>query len=181
MRAAPRSNCASKLAAERRAAEFTTFVATARTAARHAEGATFVGGAGHVIANGPWVCPVQGAVSFRDDWGEPRGGHTHQGNDMFAALGTPDVAVVDGSVFFRGDPLGGNAAYVNGTDGDTYYYAHLDDYVGGARSVKAGEVIGHVGNTGDAAGGPTHTHFEIRPGGPNGAPIDPYPTLAAHC
>jgi murein DD-endopeptidase MepM/ murein hydrolase activator NlpD len=84
-------------------------------------------------------------------------------------------------VFFQGDPLGGDAAYVNGNDGNTYYYAHLADYVGGGRSVSAGELIGHVGNTGDASGGPTHLHFEIRPGGPNGHAIDPYATLAAHC
>jgi len=139
-------------------------------------------GAGQVIVHGSWVCPVQGPVSFRDDFGEPRsGGRGHKGNDMFAARGTPVVAVTNGSVFFQGDRLGGNAAYLNGVDANTYYFAHLDDYVGGARAVKAGEVIGHVGNTGDASDGPTHLHFEIRPGGPNGAAIDPYPTISAHC
>ena len=80
-----------------------------------------------------------------------------------------------------GRRLGGNAAYVNGGDGNTYYMAHLNDYVGGGRRVRRAKLIGHVGNTGDASGGPTHLHFEIRPGGPNGAQIDPYPTLAAHC
>ena len=104
-------------------------------------------------------------MSFTDTFGAPRGGgRRHKGNDLFAPGGTPFVAVTDGSVFFQGDPLGGNAAYVQGNDGNTYYYAHLNDYVGGARSVTAGELIGHVGNTGDAAGGPTHLHFEIRPG-----------------
>jgi murein DD-endopeptidase MepM/ murein hydrolase activator NlpD len=136
---------------------------------------------GQVIASGDWVCPVQGAVSFTDTFGAPRGDHTHQGVDMFAALGTPIVAVVSGSMFFQGDPNGGLASYVTGSDGTTYYYAHLNDYVGGNRSVAAGELIGHVGNTGDAAGGPTHLHFEIRPGGPNGLAIDPTPTVAAHC
>jgi murein DD-endopeptidase MepM/ murein hydrolase activator NlpD len=100
---------------------------------------------------------------------------------MFAATGTPAVAVVSGSVFFQSDTLGGLAAYVQGNDGNTYYYAHLNDYVGGGRSVSAGELIGHVGNTGDADGGPSHLHFEIRPGGPNGLAIDPYPTVRAHC
>jgi septal ring factor EnvC (AmiA/AmiB activator) len=86
-----------------------------------------------------------------------------------------------GSVSFQGDPLGGNAAYVNGNDGNTYYYAHLDDYVGGARVVRAGELIGQAGSSGNADGGAPHLHFEIRAGGPNGRQIDPYPTLTAHC
>ena len=121
-------------------------------------------------------------MSFTDTYGSPRsGGRRHKGNDLFAPIGTPLVAVTDGSVFFQGDPLVGNAAYVNGHDGNTYYYAHLNDYGGGARSVKAGELIGHVGNTGDARSDPPQLHFEIRPGGPNGHAIDPYPTLAAHC
>jgi murein DD-endopeptidase MepM/ murein hydrolase activator NlpD len=175
-----------KLAAEKRAAEFTAFVAQARAAARvklaRAASSRGDGRAGQIIVRGTWVCPVQGAVSFRDDFGEPRsGGRRHKGNDMFAATGTALVAVTSGSVMFQGDPLGGLAAYVNGKDGNTYYYAHLHDYVGGARSVKAGELIGHVGNSGNADGGPSHLHFEIRVGGPNGGAVDPYPTLAAHC
>jgi len=133
-----------------------------------------------IIVSGDWVCPVQGSVSFSSSFGEPRSGHTHQGVDMFAATGTPLVAVVAGSLFFQSDTLGGLAAYVTGGDGTTYYYAHLNDYVGGGRSVSTGELIGHVGSTG-VASGVSHLHFEIRPGGPNGAAIDPYPTLSAHC
>ena len=121
--------------------------------------------------HGTWVCPVQGPVSFTDTFGSPRsGGRRHQGNDLFAPVGTPLVAVTDGSVFFQGDPLGGNAAYVEGHDGNTYYYAHLNDYVGGARPVTAGELIGHVGNTGDASDGPPQLHFEIRPAARTAAP-----------
>jgi murein DD-endopeptidase MepM/ murein hydrolase activator NlpD len=173
-----------RLAAQQRLAEFRTLVARAQAQAHVTASSpepSGGGGAGQIIGSGGWVCPVQGPHSFTDTFGAPRGnGRTHQGNDIFAPLGTPVVAVVNGSVFFQGDPNGGNAAYVSG-GGNTYYYAHLNDYVGGARNVSAGELIGHVGNTGDAAGGPTHLHFEIRPGGPNGAAIDPYPTLAAHC
>ena len=124
---------------------------------------------------------MQGPVSFTDTYGSPRdGGRTHKGVDMFSPRGTPVVAVLPGSVFFQGDPAGGNAAYLQASDGNTYYYAHLDQYVGAARNVAAGEVIGTVGNTGtnDA---PTHLHFEIRIGGPNGTRINPYPTVAAHC
>lgn len=145
-------------------------------------GAPTGGGAGQIVGAGSWVCPVQGGVSFTDTYGAPRsGGRSHKGVDMFAARGTPTVAVVAGSVFFQSDPLGGLAAYVNGNDGNTYYYAHLNDYVGGGRSVAAGEVVGHVGNTGDASDAPPHLHFEIRPGGPNGPRINPYPTVRAHC
>jgi murein DD-endopeptidase MepM/ murein hydrolase activator NlpD len=174
-----------QLVAQRRLQQLSAILAAARAKAALGSGggATSGGGtAGHIIVSGSWVCPVQGSLSFTDTFGAPRGGgRRHQGNDLFSPGGTPLVAVTGGSVFFQGDPNGGNAAYVQGHDGNTYYYAHLSDYVGGARSVTAGEVIGHVGNTGDAAGGPTHLHFEIRPGGPNGRAIDPYPTLAAHC
>jgi septal ring factor EnvC (AmiA/AmiB activator) len=140
------------------------------------------GGTGETVP-GAWVCPVQGAVSFHDDFGDPRGGGSrrHGGNDMFAATGTPAVAPTSGSMFFQSDPLGGLSFYVTDSRNNTYYGAHLNDYVGGSRSVHAGELIGHVGNTGDAAGGPSHLHFEIRVGGPNGRKIDPYPTLIQHC
>jgi murein DD-endopeptidase MepM/ murein hydrolase activator NlpD len=176
------SDLRAQLAAQHRQQELASILSAARAKASSGGGATSGGGqAGQIIVSGSWVCPVQGPVSFTDTFGSPRGGgRTHKGNDMFSPGGTPVVAVTAGSVFFQGDPLGGLAAYVSG-GGNTYYYAHLSDYVGGGRSVSAGELIGHVGNTGDAAGGPTHLHFEIRPGGPNGLAIDPYPTLAAHC
>jgi len=174
-----------QLTAQRKLQQLASILHAARVKAAQSSGngATSGGGAaGQIIVRGTWVCPVQGPVSFTDTFGAPRsGGRRHQGNDLFAPAGTPLVAVTGGSVFFQGDPLGGNAAYVEGHDGNTYYYAHLSDYVGGARSVSAGELIGHLGNTGDARDAPPQLHFEIRPGGPNGRAIDPYPTLAAHC
>ena len=172
-----------RLERERRADEYAARLRRARADASSPSESSPVSSdePAQIIVSGDWVCPVQGAVSFTSSFGAPRGGHTHKGNDLFAATGTPVVAVVSGSVFFQSDTLGGLAAYVNGNDGNTYYYAHLNDYVGGARSVSTGELIGHVGNTGDASGGASHLHFEIRPGGPNGAAIDPYPTLSAHC
>jgi murein DD-endopeptidase MepM/ murein hydrolase activator NlpD len=173
-----------QLAARKRTNDLATILASARDNSGGAttNGSSDGGSAGQVIVHGTWVCPVQGPVSFTDTFGSPRGGgRTHKGNDLFAPAGTPLVAVTNGSVWFQGDPLGGNAAYVNGADGNTYYYAHLSDYVGGARPVQAGELIGHVGTTGDASDAPPQLHFEIRPGGPNGRAIDPYPTLAAHC
>jgi murein DD-endopeptidase MepM/ murein hydrolase activator NlpD len=180
------------LAAEKRMQELSTILTAARAQSRAAANASAPsrdsgrsggsGSAGQIIVHGTCVCPVQGAVSFTDTFGSPRsGGCSHKGNDLFAPVGTPLVAVTNGSVFFQADPLGGDAAYVNGNDGNTYYDAHLNDYVGGARSVTAGELIGHVGNTGNAGSDPPQLHFEIRPGGPNGRAIDPYPTLAARC
>jgi murein DD-endopeptidase MepM/ murein hydrolase activator NlpD len=176
-----------RLERERRANEYAARVRRARAAAAPSSDSSSGSAPSvsndppQIIVSGDWVCPVQGAVSFTSSFGDPRNGHTHQGVDMFASTGTPLVAVVAGSMFFQSDTLGGLAAYVTGNDGTTYYYAHLNDYVGGNRSVSAGELIGHVGNTGDAQGGASHLHFEIRPGGPNGAAIDPYPTLTAHC
>ena len=125
------------------------------------------------------VCPIRGAVSFVDSWGAPRHQGPHQGVDLMAALGTPDVAVVSGSVSFRSGGTSGNGAYLQGDDGTLYYYFHLSAYEGAARRVAQGEVIGYVGNTGDASGGPTHTHFEIHPGG--GPAVNPYPSVRAVC
>ncbi len=139
----PRSELRTQLAAQKRLAELSTVLRVGASASRvrrrdsaPSSGVPSGGGsAGQIIVAGTWVCPVQGPVSFTDTYGSPRsGGRRHKGNDLFAPIGTPLVAVTDGSVFFQGDPLGGNAAYVEGHDGNTYYYAHLNDYVGGARS-----------------------------------------------
>ena len=138
------------------------------------------GRSGQIIVSGSWVCPVPGGSSFSDGWGDPRsGGRRHQGVDMMAGTGSPVVAVVGGTVQTRTGGLGGNAIWLAGSDGNTYYYAHLNDFVGGSRAVSAGELIGHVGNTGNARGGPSHLHFEIHPGG--GSATNPYPTTRAHC
>ncbi len=125
------------------------------------------------------VCPVQGAVSFIDSWGAPRHQGAHQGVDLMAAQGTPDVAVVSGSVTYKEGGTSGLGAYLQGDDGNLYYYFHLSAYEGGPRRVAQGEVIGYVGNTGDARYTAPHTHFEIHPGG--GAAVNPYPSVAAVC
>ena len=115
-------------------------------------------------------------AAYSDDYG-PRSTGFHYGIDMFAATGTPLVAVKAGTVSqMPMDGAGGNEAYLS-ADGNVYFYAHLSQYAGGPRSVAQGEVIGYVGSTGNAAA--PHLHFEIRLGGANGSRIDPYPTLTA--
>ena len=127
------------------------------------------------------ACPVAGPHFVTNSFGDPRGGgtRTHEGNDIMAPKGAPVVAVASGSVSRQTGGLGGNAYFLHG-NGASFYYAHLNDFVAAdGEHVSAGQVIGHNGNTGDAAGGPDHVHFEIHPGG--GAAIDPYPSLSAVC
>ncbi len=126
------------------------------------------------------VFPVDGPVWYQDDFGAPRavdGGHT--GNDIFARRGTPLVAVQDGTIAeLRYRSLGGNSFHLVNAEGDYFYYAHLMRYAAGIQEgspVMAGQVLGYVGNTGNAITTPPHLHFEIHPGG--GSSVDPYPYL----
>lgn len=134
-----------------------------------------------VASAGPsWVCPVQGWVRFVSGWGDPRGsGRAHQGVDIAAPKGTPVVANVSGVVTHRPNPLGGNAYYLKGDDGDTYYGAHLDSFVGPPRRVQLGEAIGRVGQTGNALGGIDHLHFERLARG--GSAVNPGSLLVRAC
>lgn len=131
-------------------------------------------------ATGGMVCPVRGAVSFVDSWGAPRSQGRHMGVDLMAPRGTPNVAVVSGQVMMRSPGgLPGLGVHLEGDDGNLYYYFHFDSYEGGSRRVAQGDVIGYTGNTGDAGGGPTHTHFEVHPGG--GGAVNPYPYVVGVC
>jgi peptidoglycan LD-endopeptidase LytH len=128
---------------------------------------------------GEIVCPVQGGVSFVNDWGLPRSeGRSHAGTDLFAPRGRPAVATVGGTAIQAEGRRGGRQVKLVGNDGVTYYYTHLDRFGTWGR-VDAGAVIGYVGNTGNAAGTSTHVHFEQHPGG--GAAVNPYPALVAAC
>ena len=132
------------------------------------------------VATGAAMCPIAGPVAFVNDWGAPRsGGRTHQGTDLFNVYGTPNVAVIDGYLQPELGGLGGISVWVHGDDGVSYYYAHLSRIEGPARRVARGDVIGYTGATGNAAGGPPHTHFGIR--SPTGQMVNPFPTLRVLC
>ena len=142
------------------------------------------------LTAGPYVFPVYGPHDFVDTFGAFRGdvsGNWHHGDDIFASLGAPVLACADGSVFSVGwNSVGGNRLWLRDGQGNEYYYAHLSAYSPAARNgnrVKAGEVIGFVGNTGDAEGTAYHLHFEVHPVaylalGYDGA-VDPTPYLKA--
>lgn len=105
----------------------------------------------------------------------------HAGDDIFATGGTPILAVTDGTLQQVGTlPCSGNRLWLKSKRGDRFFYAHLESFAGIAHNgakVKAGQVIGFLGNTGQAANRPSHLHFEIHPGG--GLAVDPYPFLRA--
>ena len=121
--------------------------------------------------------PVGGEAAYNDDFLMPRVGHLHQGNDIFGARGPPVRGPEDGIGHFGEDPAGGMAAYVTTADGTYYYMAHLDGYaknLGAGSRVKTGDVVGYLGDTGNARGAP-HVHFEIHPKG--GPAVNPKPIL----
>ena len=131
----------------------------------------------------PYVFPVFGSsATFSSDYGAPRAGTGwHQGNDIFAPIGVPVLAVADGVLSKVGvNTLGGNRLWLTDDLGNAYYYAHLSGYaahVADGVRVRGGEILGFVGNTGQAITTPPHLHFEIHPG--DGASVDPYPYLLA--
>jgi hypothetical protein len=112
--------------------------------------------------------PVAGPASFTDTYGAARSDVSwHHGDDIFAPLGTPVVAVADGTLNRVGwERLGGWRLWVRDRLGNEFYYAHLSGYTRAALEngrIKAGTVLGFVGDTGDAFGTPFHLHFEIHP------------------
>jgi len=123
-----------------------------------------------------WVCPVEGGRYF-NDWGFPRGGSRfHEGNDIFAAQGTPVRAPVSGKVEIIEGTVGGLQFNLYGNDGIEYLGSHLDA-AGATGEVSAGDVIGYVGNSGNAAGTTPHLHFGMY--GKVGA-MNPHPTLVSN-
>ncbi|HEY2898632.1 MAG TPA: M23 family metallopeptidase [Gemmatimonadaceae bacterium] len=141
------------------------------------------------------------SVRFTSGFGDPRaGGRTHHGQDMFCAKWTPILAVVNGTVDWiaSGRPKNGKSYSIllRGDDGNQYFYDHLNNdnpgtkdnlgdpefaYAPGLRNgarVTAGEIIGYVGDSGDAEASGPHLHFEIHLESWD-HPVDPAPALRA--
>ena len=142
------------------------------------------------LSQGGYVFPLFGPAAFGDTFGAYRAdvaGKWHHGEDLVAPAGTPVLAVADGTLFSVGwNDIGGWRLWLRDTAGNEFYYAHLSAYsplaVAG-KTVKAGDVLGFVGSSGDADGGVPHLHFEIHPVdlirlGYDGA-VAPYPFLVA--
>jgi murein DD-endopeptidase MepM/ murein hydrolase activator NlpD len=133
------------------------------------------------LARGRFVFPVYGDVRCADDFGAPRQIGAHQGNDCFAAFGSPVLAVADGRLNRVGTlPISGNRLWLKTERGDSFFYAHMSAFAPEAvsgRKVKAGTLLGFIGNTGDAEPTPPHLHFEIHPGDKKA--IDPHEILTA--
>ncbi len=117
--------------------------------------------------------PVVGGAHYTDDFGKNRGAGTHQGNDLLAPCGMPTVAVVAGTVSLDYGSRSGYMLTLKGRD-SWYRYIHMDGrngaksaFAAGLRDgsrVRVGQIIAYVGNTGDAAGGACHLHFELHHG-----------------
>jgi hypothetical protein len=142
------------------------------------------------------IFPVAGDVTYIDDFGQARPGGPHQGNDLMGVKKTPVVAVESGKIeFWTTSANAGCMLYLYGDSGTTYYYIHLNNdltmkndnrgtcvpgvaYARGLKDksrVQAGQVVGYLGDSGDANGIASHLHFEVHPNG--GAAVSPYPYL----
>jgi hypothetical protein len=123
--------------------------------------------------------PIAGPTTWVDDWLYPRyvpSFHLHKGLDMFAASGTPVRAPFDGTLRLSDGAVGGLAAYVTMSDGTYVYMAHLSAYASDkstGQQVRQGDVVGFVGDTGNARGGSPHVHLQLHPKGGNPAPPKP--------
>jgi hypothetical protein len=144
----------------------------------------------------PLIFPVVGPVSYMNDFGQPRGGGTHEGNDLMAGKRQLAVAVEPGTVkFWTTSSNAGCMLYLYGESGTTYLYIHLNNdvtlandnrgkcvagtaYAKGLKSgdrVESGQPVGYVGDSGDANGIASHLHFEVHPG--DGHAVNPFPHL----
>ena len=142
------------------------------------------------------IFPVAGDVTYIDDFGQARAGGVHQGNDLMGVKKTPVVAVESGKVtFWTTSANAGCMLYLYGDSGTMYEYIHLNNdltmkndnrgscvagvsYAKGLKTgahVQAGQMVGYLGDSGDANGIHPHLHFEVHPNG--GAAVSPYAYL----
>lgn len=143
------------------------------------------------VPQGELVCPIAGDFWHVDDYYAPRvGGTTHYANDLIAEEGVPVVAISDGYVrridrvnnFDGQHDKGGITITFDTVAGDIFYYAHLavvDGQVQIGSPISAGEVLGLVGQTGNAAWSVPHLHLSWRPG--RGEYANPYPLVRQLC
>ncbi len=129
----------------------------------------------------PIFIPILFGVRVSDltrNFGDPRDGgtRTHEGLDILAPKGTPIVSPTRAKVTSTGTgDSSGKYVRTSNPDGETFVYMHLNEIaVRRGNDLSVGDVIGYVGNTGNAKGGPAHLHFEIRR---NRRATDPYPRL----
>lgn len=126
--------------------------------------------------------PVVGVRPYElsNSWGNARDGgkRKHKGIDIFAPKGTAIVAVADGIVSYIGEqPKGGNCLWLTTENGAAFYYAHLDRWAPGlyeGMEVRSGDLLGYVGNTGNAKTTPPHLHFGVNQ---DDEMVNPYPIL----
>ena len=129
------------------------------------------------------ACPAEAPYSFIDSWGFPRsGGRRHQGTDIMAPLGATAFAYADGVVTKASSVdsgLAGREIMIRHPGGVDTWYFHMDTVrVTKGQRVQAGQVIGTVGNSGNAVEGGEHIHFEYHIGG---TPVNPYPYVRRAC
>ena len=125
--------------------------------------------------------PVKGikASQLKDTWGAARSsGRRHEGIDIMAERGTKVLSTTAGVIVdMRNNNLGGKVIWIAGPAGSYHYYAHLDAHKRGldvGDRIKKGQLLGYVGNTGNARGGSPHLHYGIYLEGKGRAAVNPY-------
>jgi murein DD-endopeptidase MepM/ murein hydrolase activator NlpD len=135
-------------------------------------------------AHGGIACILARPYSYVDTWGAARSsGRTHQGTDVMAPYGAQVYAYTAGVVSRESTSAnGGLQLYLLGDNGVEYFYAHLSRYaVPVGTRVRAGQLVAYNGQSGNARYTVPHVHFEVHPGGPGSAPVNPYPYVRRAC
>jgi len=135
-------------------------------------------------SRGGIACILARPYSYVDTWGAARSsGRTHQGTDVMAPYGAQVYAYTAGVVSRESTSTnGGLQLFLQGDNGVEYFYAHLSRYaVPAGTRVRAGQLVAYNGQSGNAQYTAPHVHFEVHPGGPGSAPVNPYPYVQRAC